>query len=174
MITAVLNQVVPGRAPTDHTGLAGADLNQIELRGANLRRARLDGSMLIEADLTKADLRGASLSGCVLTNATLVRVDARKADLGAATLRWADAAEAKLRGVRLRMANADDPDTDHPDALDLAAEAAEQGTDTQRGAAAARLRRLARRTPEHATAVHAIVDILTRPVPAEPGREDGI
>jgi hypothetical protein len=66
-----------------------------------------------------------------------------------------------------------DPDTDHRDLLDLAAAAAEQGTDTQRTAAAARLRHLARRAPEHATAVHAIVEILIRPVPAEPGPDDG-
>jgi len=66
-----------------------------------------------------------------------------------------------------------DPDTDHRDALDMAAAAAaEQDTDTQR-TAAARLRHLARRAPEHATAVHAILEILTRPGPAEPGPDDG-
>ncbi|MGH3565306.1 MAG: hypothetical protein ACRDRH_04595 [Pseudonocardia sp.] len=54
---------------------------------------------------------------------------------------------------------------------DLVAQAAEQCTDPQR-AAAARLRRLARRAPEHATTVHTIVEILTRPIPAEPGRDD--
>lgn len=45
---------------------------------------------------------------------------------------------------------------------------AEQGNDTQRTADAARLRRLARRRPEHATALQGLIDILIPPRNQEP------
>ena len=46
--------------------------------------------------------------------------------------------------------------------------AAEQGNDTQRGAGAARLRRLARRLPAKAQSLDQLADILTAPEQPEP------
>lgn len=51
---------------------------------------------------------------------------------------------------------------------DLAQAAAEQGTDTQRGAAAARLRRLARQNPAHDEALQTIIATITAPAHDEP------
>jgi uncharacterized protein YjbI with pentapeptide repeats len=106
LASAVVNEVVPGRAPTDGSGLSGADLNGIDFRRTKLARAHLDGAMLIEADLSGADLSGASLSGCILTGATMRRVKAQGADFNAATLRWADLGDADLTDSNLRLANA--------------------------------------------------------------------
>lgn len=108
LISAVLNQVVPGRAPTAHDGLKGSDLNQVNFRGADLTQAFLDGAMLIEADLRAAKLDDAHLTGCVLTAARLRKATLRGADLTAATLRWADLSGADLSQAVLRQANLND------------------------------------------------------------------
>ncbi|HSV66518.1 MAG TPA: tetratricopeptide repeat protein [Mycobacteriales bacterium] len=64
----------------------------------------------------------------------------------------------------------DEPDPDDPalDPAELIAMAADQGTDTQREAGAARLRRLARRLPDHAAALDGLARILTAPVSPDP------
>ena len=105
LISGVLNQVVPGRAPTVHDGLRGADLNQVNFRDTNLSRAFVDGATLIEADLRGAVLDGAHLTGAVMTGARIRNAKLRGADLTAATLRWADLTGADLTGAVLRQAN---------------------------------------------------------------------
>jgi len=107
LVEAVVNEVMPGRAPADEGVLSGAVMNGINFRRANLANARLDSAMLIEANLTAANLRGASLASCELTHAKMTRIDARGANFNAATLRWADLSRAKLTGANLRLANAD-------------------------------------------------------------------
>ena len=63
-----------------------------------------------------------------------------------------------------------DPSTDEelPEPAVLIATAAEQATDTQREAAAARLRRLARRVPDKAAALEDLATTLLRTAPAQP------
>ena len=56
------------------------------LRGADLRRARLDGLTLAGADLRRARLRGASLQGARLDGARLAGADLRDADMRGARL----------------------------------------------------------------------------------------
>lgn len=65
----------------------------------------------------------------------------------------------------------DKPGIDAPTATDIAAlmrSAAEQGSDTQCRAGAARLRRLARRLPAQAQALDQLADILIAPDQPEP------
>ncbi|WP_306334706.1 tetratricopeptide repeat protein [Streptomyces sp. KL118A] len=57
-------------------------------------------------------------------------------------------------------------DEDAPTPTDLIAEAAEQGSEVQRGAGAARLRRLAQHRPEHATELLRLASALTASEPA--------
>ena len=108
LVSAVLNQLAPGRAPTEHDGLRGADLNQVNFRGVKLSRAFLDGATFIEADLRAAQLDDAHMTGCVLTGARLGKATLRKADLTAATLRWADLTGTDLTGAALPHANLND------------------------------------------------------------------
>jgi hypothetical protein len=57
---------------------------------------------------------------------------------------------------------------DTPDPADLISEAATQGTDTQRQAGAARLRRLARKLPDSAAAIEELATrLLTTPAQAD-------
>lgn len=105
LVSAVLHQVVPGRAPTKNDHLRGADLNQVNFRNAQLSKAFLDGAMLIEADLRGSNLDDAHLTGCVLTGAKLNKATLRRTDLTAATMRWADLAGADLTDAVLRQAN---------------------------------------------------------------------
>jgi uncharacterized protein YjbI with pentapeptide repeats len=118
LVSAVVNEVVPGRAPADEGGLAGTVLNGINFRRTNLANVRLDSAMLIEADLSEANLRDASLSSCVLTGAKMTRIDACGANFNAATLRWAELSRAKLTGANLRLANADGVRARHADLRD--------------------------------------------------------
>ncbi|MEU1480958.1 tetratricopeptide repeat protein, partial [Streptomyces sp. NPDC005760] len=57
------------------------------------------------------------------------------------------------------------PDTDSPSPADLIREAAAQGSEVQRGAGAARLRRLAQRRPDHATTLLQLATALTTAAP---------
>ena len=69
--------------------LHGADLHEVDLRGAGLTGA----------NLVEARLRGANLFGAILSNARLRGADLRGADLVAARLRGADLREANLQGA---------------------------------------------------------------------------
>ena len=76
-----------------------------------------------------------------------------------------------LTAVHAVLDNAGQHDSDTATAVDITAlmrTAATQGSDTQRGAGAARLRRLARRLPSHADTLHALADILTASDQPEP------
>ena len=75
------------------------DLYQVDLKGADLRQAALDGHKLQFADLTEADLRTASLRQADLSEAILARAQLDGADLSAARL-----LEADLAGVSLGAA----------------------------------------------------------------------
>jgi uncharacterized protein YjbI with pentapeptide repeats len=86
-------------------GVAGANLNQVNLRfvrayrvflvNAKLWRADLEGAYLSEADLRNANLREADLRGAILdraqaTRIVLVSVNASHANMTGAALRFAD------------------------------------------------------------------------------------
>ncbi len=105
---ATLSTAPPaGEAWTDETveGIAGAHLNQMNLRfargykaflvNAKLWRANLEGAYLSEADLRGANLREAQLRSAILdraqlTRAILVSAKATSANLTASDLRFAD------------------------------------------------------------------------------------
>ena len=74
----------------------------LDLRGADLRRADLSGANLICADLSRADLRGAYFSraclrGAYLRGADLSHADLNGADLSGANLICADFSGAKIK-----------------------------------------------------------------------------
>ena len=85
--------------------LRGANLRQAllrkeDLRGANFRQALLSGEDLHGANLSQTDLRGAYLRG-----ANLYGADLSKADLGQANLSQANLGEANLSQANLGEAN---------------------------------------------------------------------
>ncbi|MCB2214687.1 pentapeptide repeat-containing protein [Desulfofustis glycolicus] len=61
--------------------LRGADLNRLDLTGADLRDADLSGASLYLVNLADADLRGANLQGAQFGGADLANADLRGADL---------------------------------------------------------------------------------------------
>ncbi|MBN2264539.1 MAG: pentapeptide repeat-containing protein [Candidatus Aminicenantes bacterium] len=75
--------------------LAGADLSEINLTGANLARA----------DLTGTCLAGANLAGANFSRAKLFRADLSQADLSRATLVKANLSQADLAGANLNGAD---------------------------------------------------------------------
>jgi uncharacterized protein YjbI with pentapeptide repeats len=83
-----------------NANLRKANLSEAVLFKADLRGADLRNVNLIEADLFKADLRGADLRGADLREANLSEADLRKANLSEA-----DLMEANLSGTDLRKAN---------------------------------------------------------------------
>ena len=70
--------------------LTGADLREVNLRGAGLRDARLD----------ETDLRGARLGGAFLVGASFRGCDLRGAYLRSATLDSGGLSDANLEGVQ--------------------------------------------------------------------------
>jgi hypothetical protein len=81
-----------------------ANGGRINLRGRDLRNARLDRSTLRNADLTGANIEGASLAGADLREARLERAVISGADLSGARLDKADLTGAILRGANLARA----------------------------------------------------------------------
>jgi uncharacterized protein YjbI with pentapeptide repeats len=81
--------------------LMDADLAEIDLRGANLRRADLIGINLTDADLSTATLSGADLTRSKLVGVKLLRADLSKSLLSFADLKGADLTSANLRGADL-------------------------------------------------------------------------
>jgi uncharacterized protein YjbI with pentapeptide repeats len=79
----------------DEDAKEAANEVSLQLRGRDLRHARLDGSDLHRADMTGADLKHASL---VRTNISKARLD--EADLRYSNLNWA-----KMNGARLDEAD---------------------------------------------------------------------
>ncbi len=95
------------RAPADvrcaylaEDDLAGFDLGQVDLSGANLENANLQGTDLSEATLTGADLDGADL-----TKAQLIQVTADGASFVGATVVHADLTQATLTNANFDHAN---------------------------------------------------------------------
>ncbi len=99
--------------------LRGANLTKAKLGGANLRVANLEGAYLSEANLTGADLSEAvlgganlggadlmeaNLTGARLTGAELQKANLTRVDLRGADLAWADLMMANLTGAKLREA----------------------------------------------------------------------
>jgi len=80
----------------EEVDLSGADLYQVNVRGANLSYADLRDANLRDANLTEANLTEADLSYADLKSSNLV-----KADLSNANLRRANLREAKLRKAKL-------------------------------------------------------------------------
>lgn len=96
------------------------DLNAVDLRGANLKRANLEGFLLMGshleyADLTEANFRIAILYGSFLNNTNfsganlegcaLVQVNLSGASLAHAQLKAANLAKSNLTGANLNRAN---------------------------------------------------------------------
>jgi uncharacterized protein YjbI with pentapeptide repeats len=106
-------------------------LAEVDLRGATLPDAHLEGSEITDAVLTDANLSGATLAASLLAGSNMQGVDLRGADLRGADLRGADLREAKTAGAQFWGATYDDqtqwPEGQaHPDAIHIeAAEGAE-------------------------------------------------
>jgi uncharacterized protein YjbI with pentapeptide repeats len=81
-------------------GISKAILNRADLSGADLSRAGLSGAYLSRANLTKANLLRAELVEADLRGANLT-----EANLLRANLRWADLSGADLSGANLLRAN---------------------------------------------------------------------
>jgi hypothetical protein len=98
------------RNPYIDPDLTGADLAELNLRGANLSRANLSGAdlrgaNLIDANVAGADLSAANLSRADLNWAHLGGADLIEADLSNANLFEANLSDADLSGADLREAN---------------------------------------------------------------------
>lgn len=85
--------------------LRGANLKRADLTGADLRGANLIGAQLSEADLTRADLRGARLTKADFYAARLFKATLDNAEAGGAYLRRADMTEADCSGTDLTKAD---------------------------------------------------------------------
>jgi hypothetical protein len=99
----------PAHDHTAHVDLSGADLRYADLDGANLRDANLSGADLRYADLDGTNLRDAYLGGVDLRDTGLNGTNLRDAYLGGVDLhdtgvRYADLSGARLSGVDLRDA----------------------------------------------------------------------
>ncbi len=81
--------------------LAGVDMRDAALPGADLGRTELTGALLEGADLNAATLHASRLAGADLREADLRRADLRMTDLSGADLGEADLRGADLRGARL-------------------------------------------------------------------------
>ena len=117
-ILTVLGRREENRVPEENRVIL--DLQEVDLRGANLdeahlekallRRAHLEGADLLEANMEEALLRdahleGAFLDGANLVGAHLVRANLKGANLVGANLKETNFAEANLEGANLGGAN---------------------------------------------------------------------
>ena len=85
--------------------LAGTNLSEAKLGGADLHEANLRGANLPRADLGKANLRRADLRGANLPGANLGEADLSEANLRGANLSRADLRRANLSNANLIAAN---------------------------------------------------------------------
>jgi len=85
--------------------LRGANLKRADLTGADLRGANLIGAQLSEADLTRADLRGSRLTKADFYAARLFKATLDNAEAGGAYFRRADMTEADCSGTDLTKAD---------------------------------------------------------------------
>lgn len=77
--------------------LEGANLQDVNLRGARLKKARFHGAVLEGADFSRAQLRRARFRDADLRNALFERADLRRVDFRQARLDGAVMTEANLR-----------------------------------------------------------------------------
>jgi hypothetical protein len=87
--------------------LAGVDMREAALPGADLNRTDLTGALLEGADLNAATLHASRMAGAGLRASDLRQADLRLADLGEADLRGADLRGADFRGALLDGAHLD-------------------------------------------------------------------
>jgi uncharacterized protein YjbI with pentapeptide repeats len=81
--------------------LGGADLDHIDLSGANISNAGLDGSDLSDADLTNANLSYSQVIEAILTGANLSRANLHDTQLDSDNLTDANLSGAILTGATL-------------------------------------------------------------------------
>jgi len=85
--------------------LAGAMLNAVKLRGADLANDNLSGADLTGSDLVQADLSGADLHGAHMWRSNLSRAKFNEANLSGATLGRTNLSNSTLRLADLRGAD---------------------------------------------------------------------
>ena len=102
-------------AKLSNAALNGADLRYADLSGAKLSNAALNGADLRYADLSSANLLGADLSGADLLGADLSGADLLGADLSGADLSGAKLRHVDLSGAKLRYADLKGADLSNAD-----------------------------------------------------------
>ena len=93
------------RANLEGVNLTGADLRGVNLTGADMAGADLRGVNLEDVNLTGADLWGANLRGVNLRNVSLMRANLIGANLEGVNLTWANLRDVNLTGADLRGVN---------------------------------------------------------------------
>ena len=93
------------RANLERVNLVGADLHGVNLAEANLYQCNLSKANLQGASLAKANLQGALLGGANLQKASLWEADLQGARLSLANLQEANLSRANLSGANLRESN---------------------------------------------------------------------
>jgi uncharacterized protein YjbI with pentapeptide repeats len=85
--------------------LQGADCTNAKLGNANLSGVNLEGANLSKSDLSNAKLNGASFKGTNLANANLKGADLTNANLEGANLSNTDLSNANIKGANLNGAD---------------------------------------------------------------------
>ena len=93
------------RANLERVNLVGADLHGVNLAEANLYQCNLSKANLQGASLAKANLLGAQMGGANLNKASLWEADLQGARLNLANLQEANLSRANLSNANLREAN---------------------------------------------------------------------
>ncbi len=93
------------RANLERVNLVGADLHGVNLAEANLCQANLSKANLQGAGLSKANLQGAMMGGVNLQKASLWDSDLQSARLSLANLQGANLSQANLYRANLRESN---------------------------------------------------------------------
>lgn len=93
------------RANLERVNLVGADLHGVNLAEANLCQANLSKANLQGAGLSKANLQGAMLGGANLQKASLWNSDLQGARISLANLQGANLSQANLNRANLRESN---------------------------------------------------------------------
>ncbi|HEU5377424.1 MAG TPA: pentapeptide repeat-containing protein [Ktedonobacteraceae bacterium] len=94
----------------EEADLRGANLARLSLSHARLRGANLSGATLANAKLVETDFSDANLRGAILHGANLDLANLRSSDLSETDLRHARLRDAKLEGASLIGASLDDGD----------------------------------------------------------------
>lgn len=93
------------RANLERVNLVGADLHGVNLAEANLYQCNLSKANLQGASLAKANLLGAQMGGANLQKASLWEADLQGARLNLANLQGANLSRANLSNANMREAN---------------------------------------------------------------------